>query len=252
MLLALVADTPAWVAFSGGVDSTLALKAVSEVSSSPVMALFADSPLQSDFDRNDVKRLADHLSLPLFVVPFEPLTQLDFAANPKNRCYLCKKAIFGQFKKLLPFGFVLMDGTNHDDLSADRPGHQAVVELGVVSPLALAGLSKTEVRQISRWLGLPNWNRPSSSCLATRIPGGEAITRERLKLIEECESRVRRHVFGHIRVRLVEGFPEDLVVELALEEMARADISHLQENIVEDFKSLLAGQVKFSTRNGVR
>lgn len=250
-LLSLVVDRPAWVAFSGGVDSTLTLKAISEVNSTPIKALFADSPLQSEFDLDNAKKLADQLSIQLQVVPFNPLAQLDFIANPSNRCYLCKKFIFEQFIKLLPVGFILMDGTNHDDLGADRPGHRALVELGVLSPLALAGINKTDVRELARWLGLSNWNRPSSSCLATRIPSGVAITRELLRLIEECESRLRHYGFGHIRVRFIGGRQGDLCVELAREEMDRADFSQIQEFIRNDFVGLVEGKVVFIGRNGV-
>ena len=250
-LLAVIAENPGWVAFSGGVDSTLALKAAREVNYPPAVALFADSPLQSEFDRDNVKRLADQLGLQLLVVPFDPLAWVAFTANPSDRCYLCKKVIFGQFQTLLPAGLVLMDGTNRDDLDADRPGHRAIVELGVVSPLALAGLIKTEVRQLSRWLGLPNWNRPSASCLATRIPGGITIIPKLLRRIEECERLVRCRGFGHVRARLVAGQLDDLIVELAREEMDRADFSSRRESISEDLKGVVCGEVVFISRDGV-
>lgn len=251
-LLAIVADNPGWVAFSGGVDSSLVLKVASEVNSFPIVALFADSPLQSEFDRDNVKRLADQMGVQLLVVPFDPLAWPDFVANPDNRCYLCKKAIFGQFMNLLPAGVgVLLDGTNHDDLGADRPGYQAIVELGVVSPLLLASLTKLEVRQLSKWLGLPNWNRPSASCLATRIPGGTTIARELLRYIEDCESVVRRQGFGHIRVRLVTKQPGDLIVELAREEMAREDFSFRRGKLADALRDRVKGKIIFRGRDGV-
>lgn len=251
LLLAVVSDNPGWVAFSGGVDSTLVLQAVSEVSLSPIVALFADSPLQSEFDRDNVKRVADQLRVQLEVVPFDPLAMSDFAVNPDNRCYLCKKSIFSEFQSLLPSGLVLMDGTNQDDLSLDRPGHLAVVELGVVSPLALAGLIKSEVRQLARGLGLSNWKRPSASCLATRIPGGVAISQELLRHIEECERLVRLHGFGHIRVRPVVGRTDDVVVELAREEMDRDGFSSCRETISKDLAGIVRGKLMFSGRDGV-
>ena len=250
-LLAVVAANPGWVAFSGGVDSTLVLKAANEVNSLPVMALFADSPLQSEFDRDHVKRLADQLGWQLVAVPFDPLAWPEFTANPGDRCYLCKKAIYSRFLTLLPIGAGLLDGTNGDDCGAVRPGYRAVVELGVVSPLVVAGLPKSEVRQLARWLGLPNWNRPSSSCLATRIPEGVKISENLLRRIEVCEALVRRHVLGHIRVRLVGGRPDDLVVELAKEEIARADFSVIGVRIREDLERLLVRDVIFSGREKV-
>jgi len=247
-LLEVVSKHPGWVAFSGGVDSTLTLKVSREVNSVSPVALFADSSLQSEYDRDNVKRLADQLNSDLRIVSFDPFVRADFAENLKDRCYLCKKAIFAEFQGMLPFGLVLLDGTNHDDLNDDRPGYRAVVELGVRSPLAMAGMTKSEVRQISRWLGLPNWGRPSSSCLATRIPVGFAITPKLLRHIEECERIVRRHVSGHIRVRLVAGSPDDLLVELAREDVEQTGFSSRLEGITEDLLGLGGGGVNFTLR----
>ncbi|NTV13911.1 MAG: ATP-dependent sacrificial sulfur transferase LarE [Desulfobulbaceae bacterium] len=250
-LQAVVADNLGWVAFSGGVDSTLLLKVASEVNSPPAVALFADSPLQSELDRDNVKNLAELLNVQLLMVPFNPLVWSEFTANLNDRCYLCKRAIYSRFQDLLPDGCTLLDGTNCDDLGTDRPGHRAIAELGVVSPLALAGFTKMEVRQLSRWLGLPNWNRPSSSCLATRIPLGLIITQRFLRRIEACESLLRSRGFGHIRVRLVKGRPDDLLVELAREEIDRPDFNLRQEEMVEDLKRIVGGEVEFSSRTGV-
>lgn len=219
-LLAVVADHPGWVAFSGGVDSTLLLKAVFEVDPSHAVALFADSPLQTQFDRDNVRDLTDRLGAHLRVLWIAPLLWPDFVANSRERCYLCKKSTYHRFQALLPRGTLLLDGTNRDDLDVVRPGQQAIDELGVVSPLALAGLSKAEVREAARCLGLPSWNRPSSSCLATRIPEGHAILPELLRHVEVCERLIRAEGFGHIRLRLNDGRAEDVTVELAEEEMA--------------------------------
>lgn len=251
-LLAVLADHPGWVAFSGGVDSTLVLKAAGEVRSSSLVALYADSPLQAEVDRENAAQMAARLAVPLQVVSCDPLSRPDFVGNSPERCYLCKQAIFSQFQHLLPSGMVLLDGTNADDLGADRPGQRAVVELGVVSPLVLAGLNKAAVRRLSRWLALPNWNRPAASCLATRIPPGMAITGERLRHIEDCERLVRRcGNFAHLRVRLVAGRPDDLVVEVAADEMARADFSGRRERVLDNLRRVVNGVILFQGRDGV-
>lgn len=250
-LLAVVSENPGWVAFSGGVDSTLVLKAACDAKSFPVAALFADSPLQGMIDRDNVRKLVELLGCELVVLPFDPLSWPHFTANLPDRCYLCKKAVFGQFRLLLPPGLELLDGTNHDDLGEDRPGQLAVAELGVISPLALSGIAKAEIRQLAKWLGLPNWNRPSASCLATRIPEGVVITLKNLHFVEELESIVRRHIKGHIRVRVAVDPLAELVVELCSEEMTKADFSVSRENILGDLRRVVSGEVMFRGRKGV-
>lgn len=235
-LLAVVADNPGWVAFSGGVDSTLLLRALVEVEPSRAVALFADSLLQSQVDRENVVSVADRLGAQLRVVAVAPLLWPDFVANPQERCYLCKNAVYRHFQALLPQGAALLDGTNRDDLAACRPGQRAIVELGVVSPLALAGLNKAEVREAARWLGLPNWDRPSSSCLATRIPEGFAITPELLRHVEAGEQLIRAQGFGHVRLRLNDGRADDVTVELAKTEMAGADYQIRRERIESELR----------------
>ena len=141
-LLGVIAAKPCWVAFSGGVDSTLVLKASLVVNPGQVVALFADSLLQSSDDRENARQIADLLGVPLQLVEFAPLELAGFVCNSPERCYLCKKTIFHQFLGLLPVGAVLCDGTNGDDLALNRPGQRANAELGVVSPLVLSGLGK--------------------------------------------------------------------------------------------------------------
>lgn len=250
-LLAVVAANPGWVAFSGGVDSSLLLKAVVEVDPSRAVALFADSPLQAQVDRENVISLAAWLGAQLRVVAISPLLWPDFVANPCERCYLCKKSTYRSFQALLPEGVLLLDGTNLDDLDAVRPGQRAIDELGVVTPLSLAGLSKAEVREAGRWLGLPNWNRPSVSCLATRIPEGFAILPELLRHVEECERLVRAEGFGHIRLRLNDGRPDDVIVELADEEMAGPEFPARRERIDERLRRAGVVRLQFVGRKGV-
>lgn len=250
-LLAVVAAHPGWVAFSGGVDSTLLLKAVVEVDPSRAVALFADSPLQAQVDRENVRFLAARMGAQLQVVEVAPLLRPDFVANSRQRCYLCKKSTYHRFQALLPVGFRLLDGTNRDDLDAVRPGQKAIDELGVVSPLVLAGLSKAEVREAARCLELPSWNRPSSSCLATRIPEGHTILPELLRHVEECERVIRAQGFGHIRLRLNDGRAEDVTVELAEEEMAGAEFSARRSRLDIALRRTGVVRLSFVGRAGV-
>lgn len=250
-LLAMVAANPGWVAFSGGVDSSLLLRAVVDVDPSGAVALFADSLLQSQVDRENVGCVADRLGAQLRVVAIEPLRWPDFVANPQDRCYLCKKSVYRQFQVLLPLGAGLLDGTNRDDLDASRPGRRAIDELGVVSPLALAGLTKGEVREAARRLGLPNWNRPSSSCLATRIPVGFAILPELLHHVEAGEQLIRAQGFGHVRLRLNDGRSDDVTVELAREEMAAPDFSARRVCMDRELRRLGIVRLCFAGREGV-
>jgi len=251
-LLAVVAANPGWVAFSGGVDSTLLLRSVAEVDPVLAVALFADSPLQTRVDRDNVSFLADRLGVQLRVVALNPLLWPDFVANPRERCYLCKKSVYRCFQALLPPGALLFDGSNCDDLDDDdRPGRRAIAELGVVSPLAMAGLDKHEVREMARRLGLPNWNRPSGSCLATRIPTGFAILPQLLRHIEECESLVSARGFGHVRIRLTDGCPEDVTVELANEEMEDCDFPARRDEFGEALRRLGIVRLRIAGRDGV-
>lgn len=250
-LLTVVADNPGWVAFSGGVDSTLLLRALVEVHPVHSVALFADSLLQSQNDRENVRSIADQLGAQLRVVSISPMLWPDFRANLRNRCYLCKSSVYRRFKALLPQRNLLLDGTNLDDLKACRPGQRAIEELGVVSPLALVGLTKTEIREVARRLGLPNWNRPSASCLATRIPEGFAILPELLRHIEEGEQLIRAQGFGHVRMRLNNGRPEDVTIELAREELDGPEFPARSGRLDTGLRGLGIVRLAFVGREGV-
>ncbi len=151
------------VACSGGVDSTFLLKTAYDVlGENNVVALFADTPLLPPDENKDIKELAAFIGCRLVTIEFDPLAWPEFTANPLERCYLCKKKIYTAFlERLNDLGMtLLMDGTNLDDLDDYRPGLQALEELGVEKPLADAGLTKAEIRQLSRMNNLPNWNKP--------------------------------------------------------------------------------------------
>lgn len=193
------------VAFSGGVDSTFLLKTAYEVLGENVLAVYAENSLQPPDEAENVRILVkDEIGCRLVVVKVDPLLLPEYAENPPDRCYICKKKIYSEFFVTIQrFGIsCLMDGTNLDDLSEDRPGLFAIRELGVQTPLAEAGLTKREIRQLSRSQGISTWNRPSSSCLATRIPQGVLITRDKLSLVARLEGHMHSLGFYGCRVRL--------------------------------------------------
>lgn len=208
------------IAFSGGADSSLLLKVASDTLGRNVLALFADSLLQPDEERQGAIATARSTGVALTIVVFNPFGLPNFIANGKDRCYHCKKFIFSAFAELAKDADfpVLADGTNLDDLGQDRPGLRATAELGTRSPLAEAGLTKGEIRQLSRALGLPTWNKPSASCLATRIPHGIPITADDLAVVDKAERYLHGLNYLGCRVRLA-GTTAHL--ELAAGDIAR-------------------------------
>jgi uncharacterized protein len=192
------------VAFSGGVDSTLLLKVSREVLADKVLAVTAVSQLTSEEEKTDAVAMARLIGAEHHVVASDDLADEVFVANPRDKCYHCKKRRFGMLKQLaaeLGFKFVL-DGTNSDDFDDYRPGMKAVREMEVRSPLNEAGLGKEEIRQLSRDLGLPTWDKPSAACLASRVPYGSEITAEKLKQIDEGEIFLRSlGICRQVRVR---------------------------------------------------
>lgn len=195
---------PLAVAFSGGVDSSLLLKIAHDTLGEKVLALFADSVVQPKEERRGALDTARVIGAPLEIVDFDPLALPEFVANPIDRCYHCKKSIFSVFLELAGQRKIsqLVDGTNLDDLSEHRPGARALAELGIQSPLAEAGLTKAEIRQLSRALGLPTWDRYSASCLATRIPADTPIIAADLEMVDKAERFLHQRGYYGCRVRL--------------------------------------------------
>jgi uncharacterized protein len=207
------------VACSGGVDSSLVLKVAHDIlGHENTIAVFADTPLLPSGESEAVREVVKKIGSQLLIVRLNPFSWPEFTANPLERCYLCKKYIYQSFqKKLVDKNFhTLMDGTNLEDLSDFRPGLKALDELKVKTPLADAGLIKKEIRKLSRELDLPNWNKHSSSCLATRIATTEPISLEKLDLIQRCESFLQDFGFKGCRVRLS---GDSAVIELLEKDM---------------------------------
>lgn len=194
------------LAFSGGVDSAYLLYAA-RACGCDVAAFYAQSAFQPEFERRDAQRLAEQLDVPLNVVPLDVLAVAAVRDNPADRCYHCKKAIFTALLAAAEAqGYeAVMDGTNASDDTRDRPGMKALVELGVLSPLRLCGITKAQVREYSRAAGLFTWDKPAYACLATRIPTGTPITDEDLNRVEGAEAALFALGFSDFRVRLFHG-----------------------------------------------
>ncbi len=192
------------VAFSGGVDSTLLLKAAKEALGDNVLAVTAVSSLTPRQEKNDAVEMATLIGATHLQVETDDLADALFTANPRDKCYHCKKRRFGLLKKLAEQrGInVVVDGTNSDDFNDFRPGLKATRELEVRSPLSEAGICKDEIRRLSRLLELPTWDKPSAACLASRVPYGYTITAEKLNQIDEGEIFLRRlGLCRQVRVR---------------------------------------------------
>ena len=194
------------VAFSGGVDSAYLLYAAKRAAKR-VKAYYACSAFQPQFELEDAKRLAAELDVQMQILPLDVLADAQVTANPKNRCYYCKKRIFGAITAQARHdGFtVLLDGTNASDDAGDRPGMKALEELSVLSPLRLCGLTKAQIRALSKEAGLFTWDKPAYACLATRIPAGERITPEKLAATERAEDYLFSLGFTDFRVRYAAG-----------------------------------------------
>jgi uncharacterized protein len=206
------------VAYSGGVDSTFLLAAARQIPGEDVMAITARSNLFPGKETDEAAAFAFANNICHTTVDVNELEVDGFAGNPDNRCYLCKKNLFGRFRKIAgENGFIhLAEGSNIDDDGDYRPGHAAIKELGILSPLREAGLAKNEIRQLSREMGLPTWSKPSFACLASRIPYGETITPDKLKAVEISEQVLFGLGFKQARVRhhgslaRIEVAPEDI------------------------------------------
>ena len=192
------------IAFSGGVDSSYLLYAALHYGAR-ARAYYVNSAFQPAFELEDARRLAGELNADMKVLPVDVLASEAVTANPPDRCYHCKQMIFRTILAAAEAdGFpVLLDGTNASDDAGDRPGMRALRELAVRSPLRECGLTKRDVRMLSRDAGLFTWDKPAYACLATRIPTGQPITARDLAVTEAAESDLFSLGFTDFRVRMV-------------------------------------------------
>ena len=191
------------LAFSGGTDSALLLCEARRLGAD-VKAYFVKGPFQPQFELEDARRLAKELGAEMEVIETDVLALPEVAENGPRRCYYCKRAIFSLiFERARRDGYdTVIDGTNASDQVDDRPGMQALAELGVLSPLRMCGVTKAQVRELSAEAGLFTARKPSYACLATRVPTGTAITREALEKVERGEEALREMGFSDLRLRL--------------------------------------------------
>ena len=213
--LAFFKENPkAALGFSGGVDSSYLLYAGVQAGAD-IHPYYIKTAFQPQFELDDAERLCAQLGVPLTVLELDVLKNEAVTANPPDRCYHCKTALFGALStRALADGYtLLLDGTNASDDAGDRPGMRALKELHVCSPLRECGLTKAEIRRLSREAGLFTWDKPAYACLATRIPSGDAITAEKLLATERAEAFLFSLGLTDFRVRNYRGaarlqFPE--------------------------------------------
>lgn len=203
------------VAFSGGVDSAYLLYAATRYAAR-VKAYYVSTAFQPEFELEDARRLAADVGADMQVLHVDVLMSGAVTANPSDRCYHCKNTLFRQILRAAENdGFpVLLDGTNASDDAGDRPGMRALRELSVRSPLRECGLTKAEIRRLSKDAGLFTWDKPAYACLATRVPTGTRITPELLAATERAEGWLFSQGYTDFRVRLLDGcarlqFPAD-------------------------------------------
>lgn len=191
------------VAYSGGIDSTLVLKAAWDALGTNAIGLIAVSPSLPPYELQEAEDIARHIGAPLVRIATHEAEDPRYLANPANRCYFCKHNVY---QELIDYaqehGFAaLLDGTNADDVGDHRPGRQAAREHGVRSPLMEAGFRKADVRRVARELGLPNWDKPAAACLSSRIPYGTLISPQLLDKVGRAELALRQLGFRQLRVR---------------------------------------------------
>jgi len=191
------------IAFSGGVDSTFLLNVAQNVLGNRVIAATAQSATYPENEYLDAKRIAKKLHVKHIVFNSDEMSCSDFVANPPNRCYYCKKELFTKLQEIARKSGIkhIVDGTNFSDKSDYRPGRAALRELGIRSPLVEAHLTKDDIRALSRKMHLSTAEKPSFACLASRLPYGEKITREKLDRVNKAETLLREIGFKEVRVR---------------------------------------------------
>ena len=225
------------VAFSGGVDSTFLARAAHDVLGDRMIAVTLLAIPGSEREVQDAVALCKKEDIPQITIRQDALSIPGFAENPPDRCYICKRSLFSRvidFAEKQNIRFVA-EGTNVDDGADYRPGMRALSELCVRSPLREAGLTKADIRELSRQLGLPTWNKPSAACLASRFAYGETITEEKIRMAARAEEYLHGLGFGQLRVRMHGTIAR---IELMPDELDRLMNRTLREKIFEKFKEI--------------
>jgi pyridinium-3,5-biscarboxylic acid mononucleotide sulfurtransferase len=223
------------VAFSGGVDSTLLAVLAKEVLGNNTLCVLLDSPLVPRVAVEQAHTIAYELGLKMETIAVPQIDHPEFRKNPANRCYYCKKFSAAYLRQRAEERGLacIADGINISDMAEHRPGLAASTEVGIIHPFIESGITKQEIRGIAREYGLSVWQKPSAACLSSRIPYGEEITREKLRMIEEAEAFLSGQGFGQIRVRLHGTIAR---IEVHKEEMKK--ILDIQPAVVKKFRSI--------------
>jgi uncharacterized protein len=225
------------VAFSGGVDSAFLAVAATQALGERAVCLTADSPSYPGHHRELALRIAKQFALRHEFIRTAEMERPEYTANPTNRCYYCKQELFERLTALARERGIaaVADGNNADDRGDYRPGRQAAREFAVRSPLDEAGLTKADVRELSRRYGLPTWDEPASACLSSRIPYHSDVTVEKLRMIEQAEDVLHSLGFRHCRVR---HHGDVARIELAPADMSRALDPERRDALVHDLKAI--------------
>lgn len=225
------------VAFYSGVDSTFLLKVAKDVLGDKAIAVTARSCSFPQREQDEAEAFCKKEGIRQIVVESEELDIPGFRDNPKNRCYLCKKELFEKMLKITRENNIsyIVEGSNMDDNGDYRPGLQAVAELGILSPLRYAKLTKEEIRTLSKKMGLPTWDKPSFACLASRFVYGERIDEKKLNMVEKAEQLLLDMGFYQVRVRIHGDMAR---IEVLPEEFPKIMEEKNREKIVTTLKSL--------------
>ncbi|SJZ70451.1 ATP-dependent sacrificial sulfur transferase LarE [Selenihalanaerobacter shriftii] len=224
------------IGFSGGVDSTFLLKVAYDVLGDNVLAITSSAETYPDEQLKEAKDLVEEIGAPHLVTYTEELDNEKFVKNPPRRCYYCKSELFKSLKKIAKEeGYNnVADGANYDDISDYRPGADAARELEILSPLKEIGFTKDNIREVSKELGLPTWDKPAFACLSSRFPYGDEITVDKLEMVDQAEAYLRQYSWQQLRVR----HHDENTARIELNSEDFEQLLDLREELIAKFKEI--------------